>query len=295
MSQSQEDRLADIRQAVDEATADPEEQRQLLAVADELTRHYGGRRRGGWVFTAGAVAAAVGIMAVGAYTVLGRIHGPVPSQKALGSGVAVVTSQVPYVTVTAVGKLAAAYRPQGMSPLAEVVLMKDKLANGDTAILVWNPASATTAPVEEVVVPTASAVFTSPGALFGGESVATRNLFLLKTLAQGGAGASRSGTKAWSAPESWVAQGQAPPLSLVLLPSGSFPGLPLIPIHYAPGVPELSGGRLVLVQVAGISPAYWLINTDGQVVAAGSNLAEPLSSYGPVQHGLAALEQLLGF
>lgn len=276
-----DDRLADVRAAVDEEVSDPEEQRQLMALADGLDRHYRGRKRGAWGFTAGVAAAAVALLVGGAYALLN--HPLAPVSPANGSPPAAVSAAVPMATELPAAKIAAAYRPAGMAPNATMGLMAGRLADGATAVLVWNM-NGTAAPLEEVVLPNANAIL-SPSV----EQTAWFPVTARKLAVDGP-------SFSWVTVLKLMAQGTPPQLSFVALPSGSFPGFsaPTVPIRYAPGVSHLTGGRLILIKVSGLNPAYWLINTDGQVMAAGQTTAAPLSSYGTVQQGLPALEHLLG-
>ncbi len=276
---TEDDRLADVRAAVDEEVSDPEEQRQLMALADGLDRHYRGRKRGAWGFTAGVAAAAVALLVGGAYALLN--HPLAPVSPASGSPPAAVTAAVPMAAELPAAKIAAAYRPAGLAPNTTMGLMAGRLADGDTAVLVWNM-SGTAAPLEEVVLPSANAILTP--------SVEQTAWFPVTARKLAGQGSS------WASVLMLMGRGAPPALSFVALPSGSFPGFsaPAVPIHYAPGVSHLTGGRLILIKVSGLNPAYWLINTDGQVMAAGQTTAAPLASYGAVQQGLPALEHLLG-
>ncbi len=276
---AEDDRLADVRAAVDEEVSDPEEQRQLMALADGLDRYYRRRQRGGWGFTAGVAAAAVALLVGGAYALLNRPLAPLSA--ASGSPPAAVAAAVPMATELPNAKIAAAFRPTGLAPNTMMGLMAGRLANGDTAVLVWNM-SGSAAPLEEVVLPSASAILT-PAV----EQTAWWPVTAGKLAGQG---------PSWASVLTLMRRGSPPQLSFVALPSGSFPGFsaPAVPIHYAPGLSPLTGGRLILIKVSGLNPAYWLINTDGQVMAAGPTTAAPLSSYGTVQQGLPALEHLLG-
>ncbi len=273
------DRLADVRAAVGQEVSDPEEQRQLMALADGLDRHYRGRQRGAWVFTAGVAAAAAALLVGGTYMLLNRPLAPVsPAGKGSVAPLA-VAGAVPMATEVPAAHLVPAYRPAGLAPNTLVGLMATKLGSGSTAVLVWNM-QGTAAPLEEVVVPAAHDLLVPSVMRPAWWFVTSR-----KVAAQG---------PSWATARNLIGRQQPPALAFVALPSGSFPGLPTVPIHYAAGVSHFTGGRLLLVQVKGLDPSYWLVNTNGQVVAVGPTLAEPLSSYGPVQHGLAALERLVG-
>ena len=275
-----DDRLADVRAAVDAEVSDPEEQRQLMALADGLDRHYRGQKRGAWGFTAGVAAAAVALLVGGAYALLN--HPLAAVSPASGAPPAAVSAAVPMATELPAVKIAAAYRPAGLAPNTMMGLMAGRLADGNTAVLVWNM-SGSAAPLEEVVLPNANAILVSSV-----EQTAWWPVTARKLAANG---------SSWVSVLRLMNQGTPPALSFVALPSGSFPGFsaPAVPIHYATGMSHLTGGRLILVKVAGLNPAYWLINTDGQVMAVGQTTAAPLSSYGTVQQGLPALEHLLGF
>ncbi len=272
-----DDRLADVRAAVDEEVSDPEEQRQLMALADGLDRHYRGQARGAWGFTAGVAAAAVALLVGGTYALLNRPQAPV--SPAAGSPAPAVTATVPMATEVPAAKIASAYRPAGLALNTTMGLMAGRLADGDTAVLVWNMGQSA-GPLEEVVLPNANAILTPSQ-----EQTAWFPVASGKLAAQG---------PSWATVLTLMRRAEPPALSFVALPSGSFPGLPAVPIDYGSGVSHLTGGRLVLVKVAGLDPAYWLINTNGRVMAVGRTLAAPMSSYGPVQQGLPALEQLLG-
>ncbi len=295
-----DDRLADVRAAVDEEVSDPEEQRQLMVLADDLDRHYRGQKRGAWGFTAGVAAAALVLLVGGSYELLNRPL--IPVSPAAGSPALAVTAAVPMATEVPAGKIASAYRPAGLALNTTVGLMAGRLADGDTAVLVWNM-SESAGPLEEVVLPNANAILTPSQ-----EKTAWFPVASGKAAALGPSWPSQEKTAwfpvvsgrlaalgpSWATVLTLMHRGEPPALSFVALPSGSFPGLPAVPIHYVSGVSPLTGGRLVLVKVAGLDPAYWLINTNGRVMAVGSTLAAPMSTYGTVQQGLPALEQLLG-
>ncbi len=279
---SDQDRLADVRAALDEEVSDLEEQRQLLAVADGLDRHYQGRRRGAWVFTAGAVAASLALLVGGAYAVLGQAHLTVPSTTQASA--AAVTAAVPMAASVPASKLNAAWRPTGVASNTPMGLLAGPLSDGDVAVVVWNFDANSTMPLEEVVVPTKSAILAPSVEQTAWIPVTSRQLFT---------NLGPTNVTGWGSVIRMWKLGQAPNISFAALPSGSFPGLPLVPIRYAAGTAKLAGGRLVLVEVPGVNPSYWLINTDGEVMAAGDTLPAPLASYAPVQHGVAALASLL--